>query len=645
MKLKLFLLLLLVVSIPSFSQKYELGKVTVAELKEKSHAVDSSASAAILFKKGKTRFILDNDGRFTLNTEINFKIKIYKKDGLKYGDQQFQYYIGGMRSEVLKFSDAYTYNLENGKVVKTKLKAESEFDEKVNENWKKKKIVFPDVKVGSIIEFTYQLESIYFTKFNDWYFQSEIPTDYVEYKAYIPHYFEYNTLITGFEKISVKNEEITTAGFSEEKFTYTKENVPALKEERFVNNIDNYTSILKFELASVHYPGKAKENFSLDWDGVVTTIYENSDFGGQLKKDNYFENDLKLVIKDLYTNEQKTMAIFDYVKSRMTWDGKYNYYCKSGVKKAYQDKTGNVAELNLILVAMLRYAGIGANPVLLSTRSNGIAVYPNRAAFNYVIAAVEIENGLILLDATNKNAMPNILPERALNWVGRIIRQNGSSAEVDLSPNILSKKIVNVMAAVTPDGTVSGKVREQYYDYYAFTFRNNFGGLSEDAYLEKLEKKYNGIEIEAYKASNKTDLTKQIVEDYSFTHSGLSDKIADKIYINPMLFFTENENPFKQEKREYPVDFIFPNQDKYTISINLPEGYVVESIPAPLNLSMEEGLGNFSFNIVSNGNQIQLSALVSFNTSVIPANYYEMLKSFYKNVVEKNKEKIVLKKA
>jgi hypothetical protein len=63
--------------------------------------------------------------------------------------------------------------------------------------------------------------------------------------------------------------------------------------------------------------------------------------------------------------------------------------CNEGVKKAYKDKTGNVAEINLMLTAMLRYAGLNANPVLVSTRSNGIAIFPNRTAFNYVIAAVE----------------------------------------------------------------------------------------------------------------------------------------------------------------------------------------------------------------------------------------------------------------
>ena len=83
---------------------------------------------------------------------------------------------------------------------------------------------------------------------------------------------------------------------------------------------------------------------------------------------------------------------------------------------------------------MLRYAGLTANPVLVSTRSNGIAIFPNRTAFNYVIAAVETPNGNILLDASDKFSTPNVLPFRALNWYGRLIRKDGTSEEVDLMP-------------------------------------------------------------------------------------------------------------------------------------------------------------------------------------------------------------------
>jgi hypothetical protein len=100
--------------------------------------------------------------------------------------------------------------------------------------------------------------------------------------------------------------------------------------------------------------------------------------------------------------------------------------------------------------------------VLVSTRSNGISFFPNRSAFNYVIAAIEVADGLILLDATNQFSSPNILPLRVLNWEGRLIRKDGSSTEVDLNAKKPSADVVNLKYTFASTGTVSGKLsREQ----------------------------------------------------------------------------------------------------------------------------------------------------------------------------------------
>lgn len=135
-----------------FSQKYELGKVTIEELKESRHPIDSSASAAILFKKGETKFELNNDGEWTVITEVQFKFKIYKKEGFDYANQQVYYYIGGYRDETVHFKDAITYNLVEGKVQKTKLKSDGEFKEEVNTNFSVRKIAMPQVREGSIYD-------------------------------------------------------------------------------------------------------------------------------------------------------------------------------------------------------------------------------------------------------------------------------------------------------------------------------------------------------------------------------------------------------------------------------------------------------------------------------------------------------------
>lgn len=624
------------------AQKYELGKVTVEELQQKNHPIDTSATAAILFKKGTTKFNLYSD-YWGIATEVSFKIKIYKKEGLKYATKDVQYYIG-RSSENVSFSDAYTYNLVDGKVQKTKLKSEGEFTKVINENYKEKSITLPNVKEGSIVEFTYKLNSPYIHKFDDWYFQSDIPTDYVEYKAYLTKYFKYNTVITGYEKINIKSEPLDVSNYGETKFTYTKQNVPALKEEAYVDNIGNYTSILKFNLASVEFPNKPIENRALNWEGVAKTIYEDEDFGGELKKIGYFEEDVKAIIAGLTKRDEKIDAILNFVKSKVKWNERYGYSCKDGVKAAYKNKVGNVAEINLMLTAMLRYAGIDANPVLLSTKSHGVSMFPSLSAFNYVIAGVEIQDDLILLDATDKFSTPNVLPIRDLNWSGRLIRKEGTSAEVELTTKKTSKDITFMAYSLNTDGSINGKLRRQFSDHEALLFRQKNVGLTIDNYLEKLETKNNNIEISDYKRENELDVSKQVFEVYSFKDTKSTEIIGDKIYISPMLFLSHSENPFKQEKREYPIDFMYPYEDRYNINIDIPEGYVVESIPSEIKLATGDDIGSFKYIIANTGNKIQVQLTTNINLAMVSAEYYSTLKEFFKKMIEKQNEKIVLKK-
>ena len=668
MKKPIVLAFVILVSIcNAFSQKnLELGKVTVDELKEKMHPIDTSAVAAVLFQVGRTYFEYSDINGFGMVTEIDTKIKIYKKEGYSNASHAYSYFTGGSPSESVVFSKAVTYNLVDGKIQKAKLKSDGEFTENKSKNWFQKKITLPDVKVGSIIEYRVVIRSPYFSTLPEWYFQKEIPVNYSEFLACIPEYYIYNVRNKGYvlitssvvsktTSITFTNKETGTYGrnskidyekldYTETQTRYVAENVPAIKDEAYVNNIDNYTCSIIHELSGRRMPQSSYENFATDWEGVVRKIYNADDFGIEVEKTGYFEKDIDIVLKGLTTQNEKIDAIFTFVKSRMNWNNNNSYYCDEGVRKAYNDKTGNIAEINLMLVSMLRYSGLEVNPVLVSTRSNGITVFPSRTAFNYVVAGVENNNNLILLDATHKYALPNILPFNALNWVGRIIRKNGTSAEVDLMPKWNSKDIINLVASIDNDGKLTGKVRENYFDYNAYAFRERYNAINKESYLEQLEKKYPGIEIGEYEVLNKTDLSKPIVENYSFTHNNAVEIIGDKMYVSPMFFFADTKNIFTQEKREYPIDFIFPHQDKYNVSFTIPEGYTVETLPQSKSAAMLDGIGSFKYLISNNGNQFQIVYSVDINQAIVGSEYYDVLKNFFKEIVDIHSEKIVLKK-
>lgn len=135
-----------------------------------------------------------------------------------------------------------------------------------------------------------------------------------------------------------------------------------------------------------------------------------------------------------------------------------------------------------------------------------------------------------------------------------------------------------------------------------------------------------------------------IIESYSFTGNNLCEVIGGKIYISPMLFLTNEKNPFKQDAREYPIDFGFPFTDKYNITLQIPEGFTAEVLPAPVVMNMEDNLGSFKFNIAPAGNALQINIQHQINEAIVSTEKYEMLKEYYKGMIAKETEKIVLKR-
>lgn len=496
MKIKLLIILLFVVSFSKvYAQEFKPGKVSIAELEQKKHPIDTTATAAVLFNKARTFFTYDTKNGFSINTENTFRIKIYKKEGLKWANYKVPYYVGyeHYNDDKVEFSDCVTYNLEDGKVVKTKLNSEGNFKTSINKYWKEAAITMPNVKVGSVIEFKYILKSENIVEFPVFNFQKDIPVNSSEYQTGIPGFFVYKVITNGGYQIeseakigrgtldyankydTMKSEIVS---FDQVNSKYVAYNIPALKEEPFVDNIENYRVSIHHELEKTQFYGEPVKDYSMTWEGVAKNIYADKDFGKELQERDYIKLDLARIIKNVESPKERLDIIFKFVQNKMNWNNKRGYYVDKGVKQAYMDGTGNTADINFILIGMLNYAGIKTDPVLLSTLDNGIPIYPTRTIFNYVIAAAEIDGKTILLDASNKHTTLNIIPLQAINWTGRLIKEDGTSQEIKLMPDFQSKKAINMMIAIDEKGKLSGKYRVQRSDYEAFAFREKYSGIN-----------------------------------------------------------------------------------------------------------------------------------------------------------------------
>ena len=640
-------------------------------MQENVHPIDSSANAAVLSKKEDVYFIFTNYDGFMQHREVTERIKIYNKEGYDWATKKIYLYEGssGATKEKVSSVKGYTYNLKGDKVEKTKLKKDGIFEEDINDYTEVNTITMPNVQDGCVIEYTYKIVSP-FIAIDDFTFQYDIPINKLDVKIITPQFYRYNkfnnTKASYFPRIKESREKKTLPtkkasflgtsatentstynnsnnSYYQDVLTISESNVPALKAEAFAGSMNNYVSKMSMELAAIlNEYGSETKSFSSTWEGVSKTINKLASFGGQLKRTNFFEDDITSVTASAENDFQKAAILSAFVKSKVKWNGYYGVSAYKGTKDAYKEGEGNVADINLLLIAMLKSQGVEANPVLVSTRNNGIPLYPTQKGFNYVICMVEDQGKYILLDASERFSSVNVLPERALNWQGRLIKDDGSSSWVSLMSSQQSLESTSLNVKMAEDLSVSGKVRQIVKSNMSLSYKKKYIGLSKDDQVKAIERNKGAIEVSNLELEDKDGNT--FSGSYDYVLNDAVEDIGGKLYFSPLLFLAEKENPFKLDERQYPIDFSVPLKQKNIVNIMLPEGYQVESLPQSEVMEFAGGKIKYSFILKENGNFIQLSTEFDLQTPFVGSADYVVFKEFFGKVVAKQAEQIVLSK-
>ncbi|SEA24928.1 DUF3857 domain-containing protein [Psychroflexus halocasei] len=664
MKKYIIIICLIALSTSAYSQ-VEMKEVSIEDLTQNVHPKDSTASAAILFDQGDLDFNYDSGWNYRL--DVKTRIKIYNQDGYDQANIEIPYYKGNSNaeSESISYLKAVIYNLVDGEIVETKVSKKDIFEEEINDVVNKIKFAFPKVEDGSIIEYSCRYTSPHVSTLPTWNFQQDIPVDYSVINYNFPDKFlNYKPIIRGFHhvytseefasgKVDAINSETARstkrASFETnfKKIVHHAENIPKISGESYVNNINNYLTSVKYELLAYRgFAQNAKRNIlNVNWGDVTKAIYKSNNFGDQISKQNYFKSDIDKIILKSGSDYDKMNHIFEFVKSKMEWNKKNRLFTSDKIQKVYKEGRGNSADINIMLNAMLQYAKLDAKPVLSSTISNGIPFSPTISGLNYVTSLVRIDGQTYLLDATSKYSKPNLLPRRALNWNGIIITESGFTSEIDLMPTKVSKINTMLSADLSTEGEISGKIRRVYFDYFALNYRSNISKKSIEDQTETLENKYQNTKISNLSNSDVEDISKPVMQTFDFkSESNYVDIIGGKLYISPMLFLALDENPFKTKTRDYPIDFTYPRESKLMLTINIPEGYMPDYVPEQSVIALPNDKGMFKYFAAANENKIQLSVTTTIKANILPADFYQSLKEFFQTIVEKENEKIVLKK-
>ena len=661
----LFVTCVMFISIFSWCQEktpYKFGKVSAEDFQRKIYSIDSNASAVVLADVGTSQFEGNNKGWFSLLFKRYARIHILNKNGYDAADVKIFLFEGNSGEEELINVKAVTYNLEDGKVVETKLEKSNVFREKIDKNWFSKKFTLPNIKEGCIIEFQYEVKSDFIRNLQSWTFQGEHPVLWSEYTASIPQFFEYAFLAQGYQQFHLRDSKSRTTSFHVAEtrdagatqssdfnsgitdYRWVMKDVPALKEESFTSTLKNHTAKIEFQLTTYKEP-LTYRNILGTWFDLAKQLTEAEYFGLPLSKDNNWLGEVeKPLLAGAKNNVEKAARVYAYVRDNFTCTDHNDLYLNQTLKNVVKTRNGSVSEINLLLTAMLRYADIKAEPVILSTKTHGYThpLYPLINRFNYVISQAVIDNKTYYFDASVPRLGFGKLMPYCYNGHARVV--NEQVTPIDLNPDsLIEKKMSSLFIISNEKGELKGNMQQNLGYYESMVVRDKIKEKGKEDFVKELQKEYGETAEVSNVSIDSLDRPDDVIAiryEVALKNDG-----EDIIYFNPMFAEAYKQNPFKSAERFYPVEMPYNSDEYFILNIEVPKGYVVDELPKSMRMKMnEEGDGFFEYMIQQTGETVSMRSRVMMKRTFFAPDEYEILREFFNMVVKKQSEQIVFKK-
>jgi hypothetical protein len=656
---KYLLVLLALFSLNVSGQQYpnpKFGAVTKEELSQKIFPIDSAADAVVLYEKGTVNFFYkDNSTGFYIETEVHVRKKILKSTALSLGVVVIPYYMGsvGAEEQIVDLK-ASTYNIENGQIVKNEVDSKSTFTEKIQDKYYQKKLTFPNVKEGSVIEYKYLIRSPLAVrdKPKTWYFQGSIPTLWSELVVTIPSHFYYQMIVGGYLPLFVSEQEKVSVGMGHSqldtdgvKYRVVIKDAPAFKNEPYITTAEDYLSKVDFELSQVSIPNQSVKSYSVSWEDLDKTLLESDNWGMRLRRSNYLKEAVEQLKNETDMNERLAKA-HSFMTGRFKWNGNTGLWLREDLKKVYDNKTGSASELNMCMLTLLRELDFKAHPVILSTRENGKInpAFPLIDRFDYTLVMVELNDEKIFIDITDELLKPGSIPEGCLNHIARLVKPGGGEI-IEIIDKDKYKELESFTIRIDAENNkVSGNYSNFGSGHYARDLRASYVAAGEEKFKKELSESANkrltvsNIELADFKDKFKNTTIKF---DFEVDEEPVN---PDVWYIDPMFFGKIEKNPFLKKEREFPVDFGHLTEQTVMGTYIIPEGFVVDELPKSLGLSLPDGGGKFTYICSQADGKVQLVSKLIISKAMFYAENYHELKDFYQRIVQKHAEQIILKK-
>ncbi len=633
----LTLLLLFFFHALSFAQKIpSFGKIDKVDLEYKECSYDKDAVAECLIDYGEVNYFINNS-TFINETQHRIRIKVFSEKGLDEANIKLSFYSNANRDYISNIKGV-TYNLAaNGEIEKTELEKKNIYRQKINENYDEMVFSLPNVKPGSVFEYSYSYVKKEVASLDNWTFQSNIPVRFSRYDAGIPGPLEFTYRVLRTLPYDEKKED---GMGSVKRLIFTMKEIPGLDREPYMSSAKDYLQRVEFQLSGVNN----RPVNSSSWKELANELLDDEDFGIQIRKNILKNLPLENELKSLPDDNSKIDAIYKFVKKQIAWNGTNSYWCDKGVKNALEKHEGNSADLNLLLLNLLRDAGLTAYPVLVSTRNNGKVnpYFPFRRQFNNVYVYVDQIGNPLILDATSENN-PFFISPWDVQFTNGFLVDKSIGQILNLGDLKHRFKINTIFSAeIDNNGLMKGDAHVMAYEYAKVERLNFIRKGKDDFKKEYFTNPHPQVTFDTINYNQEANDSLPLENKVKFTTQLNSS--GDYFFFSPNFLAELDANPFLSEKRFTDVEFGYTQHYTINANIRFPAELELEELPKNITMIMPDTSIILRRFIQKNENSISLRITLEIKRPTYFADEYPDFKEFYTQLYDKLNEQIVFKK-
>ena len=520
------------------------------------------------------------------------------------------------------------------------------------------KVVFtlPDVQVGSILEYSWELrydddtlsspnweiQQPYYVRKAHYLFIR--PKDYVQVTNSRGDSANRMLISTNLPNGQKVNQDATG------KYSLDVSEVPPLPDEEFMPPVSTWMERVTF----YYTPYDSKDEY---WKKEGERWSKEMDhFAGESKT---LKEAVAKIVAPGDNEDQKARKIYDAVmalentdftrhKSEAELKAQHLRQTKDA-EDVWNQKGGGSDQLALLYMTMARIAGLKAYAAYLCNRERETfnPYFLSMNQLDDILVTVTIDGKEVLLDPGRKFAGFGQLDWRHALTSG--LHQSDKGVMLVQTPAISLKDAATLRTAtltVAADGSVSGSARITMNGPAALRWRERSASNDEDEVKKQFNEEMkrmvpDGVTAEFDHFLGLDDYHSQLMGIVKIS-GNLGTETGKRMFVPAMFFESHAKHPFvAEEKRQWPVDMEYGDVVKDEVTYELPEGFAVESAPPDVSVPWA-GHAAFTVKTASGKNAITVSRTLARGFTFLDPKEYPQLREYYQKVATADQQQLVL---